>query len=206
MEILPGNVGYLGVSSFFGPVEAGDAIADAMHMLRNADALIVDMRDNSGGSPDTVALVASYFFDTPGVPLLDIVQRSGELHYATQAGISDRNGTRPMYVLTSAQTWSGGEGLPFVLQERHRAEIIGETTSRGSERGPCVLDLRQFLRVCAIWAYAQRVERQELGRRRREARRGRPCCGRASRGADSRAAVVAAGGGAPRAVARAASD
>jgi hypothetical protein len=129
VEILPGNVGYLNITVFFRPNEAGEAIADAMHMLRHADALILDSRDNVGGSPDTVALLTSYFFDTSGLPLLDIIPRTGDaLHYVTHTGIVERDGKRPMYVLTSAHTWSGGEGIAYLLQERHRAEVIGETT------------------------------------------------------------------------------
>jgi hypothetical protein len=136
VEILPGNVGYLNVTVFFRPNEAREAIAGAMHMLRQADALILDSRENAGGSPDTVALLASYFFDAPGLPLMDIIPRSGEVqHYLTQSEILDRDGKRPMYVLTSAHTWSGGEGIAYILQERHRAEIIGETTVGAANAG-----------------------------------------------------------------------
>ncbi len=136
VEILPGNVGYLNVTAFFSPNEAGEAIAGAMHMLRHSDALILDSRDNMGGSPDTVALLASYFFDTPGLPLFDIIPRAGEVqHYLTQSAIMDRDGKRPMYVLTSAHTWSGGEGIAYILQERRRAEIIGEITVGAANAG-----------------------------------------------------------------------
>jgi hypothetical protein len=136
VEILPGNVGYLNVTAFFSPSEAGEAIAGALHMLRHSDALILDSRDNAGGSPDTVALLASYFFDAPGIPLLDIIPRAGTVqHYLTQSEIMDRDGKRPVYVLTSARTWSGGEGIAYILQERHRAEIIGETTVGAANAG-----------------------------------------------------------------------
>jgi len=136
VEILPGNVGYLNITAFFSPNEAREAIAGAMHMLRQADALILDSRENAGGSPDTVALLASYFFDGPRLPLMDIIPRSGEVqHYLTQSEILDRDGKRPMYVLTSAHTWSGGEGIAYILQERHRAEIIGETTVGAANAG-----------------------------------------------------------------------
>lgn len=135
VEILPGNVGYLNITAFFRPDEARDAVAGAMHLLRHADALILDMRDNQGGSPDTTALVISYFFDAPGLPLFDIVPRSGAVqHYVTQA-VADPDGKRPLYVLTSAHTWSAGEGLPFILQERKRAEIIGEPTVGAANPG-----------------------------------------------------------------------
>ena len=135
VEILSGNVGYLNVTSFVRPAEEAGAIAGAMHMLRNADAAILDMRDNSGGSPDTAALLASYFFDAPKLPLFEIVPRSGNIErYATET-VADQNGKRPLYVLTSAHTWSAGEGVAFILQERHRAEIVGETTVGAANPG-----------------------------------------------------------------------
>jgi Peptidase family S41/N-terminal domain of Peptidase_S41 in eukaryotic IRBP len=137
VEILAGNVGYLNVTSFYRPEEARDAIAAAMRTLRYADALILDMRGNSGGSPDTAALLASYLFDAADLPLFEIVPRSGTgRRYATESpGLPERNGTRPVYVLTAARTFSAGEGLAFILQERRRAEVVGESTAGAANPG-----------------------------------------------------------------------
>ena len=138
VEILAGNVGYLNLTSFYRPDEAGDAISAAMKMLRSADALIIDMRENGGGSPDTVALVISYLFEAPELPLFGIVPRSGEVgrQYKTlELGPTDRNGTRPIYVLTAKQTFSAGEGFAFLLQERSRADVIGEQTAGAANPG-----------------------------------------------------------------------
>jgi C-terminal processing protease CtpA/Prc len=137
IEILSGNVGYLNLTAFYRPEEARDVIASAMQTVRNADALILDLRDNGGGSPDTVALVASYFFDEQDKPLFEIAPRSGEPRQYTTAsdGVDDRNGKRAMYVLISARTFSGGEGMAFLLQEQKRAEIIGETTAGAANPG-----------------------------------------------------------------------
>ncbi len=65
VEIMPGNIGSINITWFYRPDEARQVISAAMQVLHNADALIVDLRDNGGGSSDTVALVASYFLDTP---------------------------------------------------------------------------------------------------------------------------------------------
>lgn len=137
VEILPGNIGYVNVSFFFRPEEARESVAEAMHKVRDAAALIFDMRQNGGGSPGTVALLASYLFAQAGLPLFEIVERSGEAErYATDAAILvDSNGFRPVYVLTSAQTFSGGEGFPFLLQELGRAVVIGETTAGAANAG-----------------------------------------------------------------------
>lgn len=137
VEILPGNVGYLNLTAFWRIEEAREAITDAMRLLRRADALIVDMRQNGGGSPETVALVAGFFFDEPGLPLFDMAHRSGErTTYATPApGLPERNGRRPVYVLTAARTFSGGEGFAYLLQERARAEVVGERTAGAANAG-----------------------------------------------------------------------
>ena len=135
VEILPGNVGYVELTNFFRPEEAGEAIATAMKTLSHADALIVDMRSNGGGSPWTVALLVSYVLE-PGVPLYDIVHRAPDEpdHYATVT-VASRDVKRPVYVLTSTRTFSGGEGFAFLLQERRRAEIIGEVTAGAANAG-----------------------------------------------------------------------
>ncbi|GLH72307.1 interphotoreceptor retinoid-binding protein [Geothrix limicola] len=131
IEILPGNVGYLHLTAFYRPNEAREAIASAMAILRHTDALILDLRDNGGGSSGTLALMASYFCEAQGLPLFDVVPRPpGKVTtFTTEAtALQDRNERRPTYVLVSGNTWSAGEGLAFLLQERHRAEVIGEVT------------------------------------------------------------------------------
>ena len=137
MHRLPGNVGYFDLSSFFRPEEAGEAVTAAMRLLSNVDALILDMRANTGGSPGTVALLLSYLFE-PGMPLYDVVHREPfpSDHYGTEsATLPERNVKRPVFVLTAKETFSAGEGLAFVLQERHRAEIVGEVTAGAANAG-----------------------------------------------------------------------
>lgn len=138
VEILAGNVGYLQLNAFYRVEEASERISAAMQLLASADALIVDLRENLGGAPDTVALLASYFFDSPNRPLFDIVPRGegGRKSYQTSdVEARLRNSQRPVYVLTSAQTFSAGEGLAYLLQEQGRAVIIGEPTAGAANPG-----------------------------------------------------------------------
>lgn len=139
VEVLPGNVGYLRLTGFYQPGEAREVIAAAMTFLRHTDALIVDLRDHGGGSSDTVALFTSYFLDRPDMPLFEITHRSQAVpdQYLTEpAALAHRNGTRPTFLLTSPRTSSGGEAVAFLLQERHRAEVIGEGTWGGANQVP----------------------------------------------------------------------
>ena len=136
-EIIAGNVGVLDLAFFMRPVEHRDALAAAMQVLQPADALLLDMRENGGGSPDTVALLISYLIDGSGQPLFEILRRDGSTDaYRTEAQApATRNGRRPIYVLTSARTFSAGEGLAFLLQELKRAVVIGEVTAGAANPG-----------------------------------------------------------------------
>jgi C-terminal processing protease CtpA/Prc len=136
-EIVPGNVGVLELAFFLRPAEHRDALEDAMRALQPADALILDMRGNGGGSPDTVALLASYLIDPPGALLFDIIHRdqSRDAYRTSAVTASLVNARRPIYVLTSRRTFSAGEGLAFILQERKRALVVGERTVGAANPG-----------------------------------------------------------------------
>src|SRR4051812_9277844 len=135
IEILAGNVGYLELTSFFRPEEASDAIAAAMQTLAHADALILDMRSNGGGSPSTVALLVSYLLE-PGLPLWEIPPPAPEPPDPYAPGTAAPPAVNgPGTGLTSSQTFSGGEGIAFILQERRRAEIVGEVTAGAANAG-----------------------------------------------------------------------
>lgn len=136
-EILPGNIGLLDMAFFMRPAEHRDALAAAMKTLQPADALILDMRQNGGGSPDTVVLLISYLLDEPNRPLFEIRPRQGEpTVYATASPpVELRNSRRPVYVLTSRQSFSGGEGVGFLLQDLKRALVIGESTAGAANAG-----------------------------------------------------------------------
>ncbi len=136
-EIIAGNIGVLDMAFFMRPVEHRDALAAAMRTLQPADALILDMRENGGGSPGTVALLISYLLDVPSQPLFEIVGRDGSRQmYRTEASLLPaRNAARPVFVLTSRRSFSGGEGLAFLLQDLNRATVIGEVTAGAANPG-----------------------------------------------------------------------
>ena len=144
VEILPGNIGYVQITAFYRPEEVREVFAAAMALLAGADALIIDLRENGGGSTGSVALLSSYLFDIPNLPLFEVVPRPGTRStlFVTEAtALVGRNGSRPVYALTSAHTFSGGEGLAFLLQEHRRAEVVGERTpGAGNQARPYAIE------------------------------------------------------------------
>lgn len=134
---LPGNVGYMELRGFAPTELAGEALTAAMTVLSGTDALILDLRRNGGGEPSTVAYLMSHFF-APGDErhLNDIYMREGDStrQYWTDPSVQLRY-TKPVYVLTSARTFSGGEEFAYDMQTQKRATLVGETTGGGANPG-----------------------------------------------------------------------
>ena len=142
-EILPGNVAYLEIRSFGAWVpEARDTIARIMSSLADADALIIDLRDNGGGSPAAVAFVSSYLFGDEPVHLNSLyfrpANRTDDFHTDPTVPGRKFGATKPVYVLTSGYTFSAAEEFTYNLQARKRATIVGETTGGGAHPGGVV--------------------------------------------------------------------
>src|SRR5262249_53854822 len=66
VERRSGNVALLRLGAFVRGPDDKDlvaAVAKNMSQVADADALILDLRENHGGNPGTVALILSYLFD-----------------------------------------------------------------------------------------------------------------------------------------------
>lgn len=130
-EILPGNIGYLRIDFFADPLACGRTAAAAISFLANTDAVIFDLRDNTGGDPRMVAIMLTYFFDKP-VHLNDFYDRTDNKtsEYWTLRYVPGlRLGHKPAYVLTSSRTFSGAEEFAYDLKNLKRATVVGETTA-----------------------------------------------------------------------------
>lgn len=135
VERLPGNIGYLKTRFFAPAADSGPAIGAAMTLLANTDALIIDLRENGGGTTDAVPLLASYFFDQR-THIADLYTREGnviEQQWTSPAVPGSRfSADNDVYILTSKETFSAAEGLAFALKGLKRAIIVGETTRGGA--------------------------------------------------------------------------
>jgi hypothetical protein len=74
VEILPNNIGYVKFDGFMDASFCGPTVVAAMGFVAHTDAIIFDLRQNGGGQPAMVTLIASYLFDRP-THLIDIYNR-----------------------------------------------------------------------------------------------------------------------------------
>lgn len=129
-EWLPGNVGYLDIRAFV-PLKFASATASAaMTFIAHTDALVIDLRQNVGGDPETIAFLTSYLLDKK-THLTDIQLRDSKTFesWTLERVPGEKFGEKkPIFLLTSRRTGSGGEQFAYNLQVLKRAVVVGEST------------------------------------------------------------------------------
>lgn len=134
VKILPGNIGYLKLDAMMDVKFGGETGVAAMNYLANTDALILDLRENHGGS-NMGSLVASYLFDGEPVQLaeLHLHENNKIIQEWTLAHVpGKRMPQTPVYILTSNFTFSAAEAIAQRLKVLKRAITIGENSGGGA--------------------------------------------------------------------------
>jgi hypothetical protein len=135
VELLPGNIGYIKFDLFNPSEPAKAAAAAALAFVQNCDALIFDLRENGGGSPEMINFISSYLFEEP-THLNSFYDRlsnkTSESWTSKQVPGKRFAADLPVYVLTSHYTFSGAEEFSYNLKNLKRATIVGETTGGGA--------------------------------------------------------------------------
>jgi len=141
VQLLPGNIGYLELG-YFADIDFDDpaaparvAIDAALQLLAHADAVVVDVRDNGGGSPAMVGYLASAFV-APGAKIYNTFRwREGGASEAPGYEHPAPRTTVPLYVLTSGRTGSAAEAFAYTLGNAGRAVLVGEATGGAANPG-----------------------------------------------------------------------
>ncbi|MEH6537370.1 MAG: S41 family peptidase [Psychroserpens sp.] len=149
MEHLNGNIAYIKFNRFIPPTYSGSLITSAMLFAANSDAVIIDLRDNIGGSPDTVAMLAGFFLNEPTLLTIndarstDLKREAWSVETDVRINSSNPNNfivsttslerlkNVPLYILTSNSTFSAAEMFSSSLQGHKRAKTVGEDTGGG---------------------------------------------------------------------------
>ena len=115
--------------------------------LKDARALVIDLRDNGGGEAESMADLASTLLPA-GLSLGRFTDRAGAVRlepYTRAALLSTADSferfRRPVVLLTGARTASAAEVFAAALRETNRASVIGESTCG------CVLGIRRRHRL-----------------------------------------------------------
>lgn len=137
VEMLDGGIGYIDLRGFAQSDKAYEVAVLAMKFIKNSNAVIFDLRENHGGSPEMIKFILSYFFDKP-THLNDLYWRNGdrtEEFWTNEKVDGVKMSDVPVFVLTSKETFSGGEEFTYNVQTQKRGLIIGEVTGGGANPG-----------------------------------------------------------------------
>jgi hypothetical protein len=131
LEWIEPRIGYVDLRRFYSFDQAKDMAVASMKFLANAQAIIIDVRENGGGSGD---FLSSYFLPYP-------TQLSGSFSRQTDSlteswtrrdiGMEPRLDV-PLFILTGPNTFSASESFAYDMQSRKRAILIGEPTKGGA--------------------------------------------------------------------------
>ncbi|HEX5413150.1 MAG TPA: S41 family peptidase [Terriglobia bacterium] len=128
VQVLPNNIGYIKFNFFPDPIVCSPIFHASVRRLNQSDAIIFDLRDNTGGIPDMVADVAAELFDKP---VLWYNPRATPNASMLPSAHGSKLANKPVYILTSTRTFSGAEHFTYDLKMLKRATVIGETTRGG---------------------------------------------------------------------------
>ncbi len=133
--ILEGNIGYVSIP-LFGPLrDCADTLIAAMNYVKNTKALIIDLRDCRGSlDENTIPFIFSYFFKDPVHIDNFYTRETNTLKQFWTYGYVPGSlyVDKPIYVLTSGKTFSGGEAFAYNLQQLKRGVVVGELTRGGA--------------------------------------------------------------------------
>jgi C-terminal processing protease CtpA/Prc len=142
IRILPGNIGYLKFNSFSEDPDSYPIAIGTMNFLANADAVIIDLRQNGGGEAEMVQFLCSYFLDNPRKLLNSFFYRKPDTttQYWSYTYLPGKRLDKvDLYLLTSKNTFSAAEEFCYNLKNMKRATVIGETTGGGAHNNKFVI-------------------------------------------------------------------
>ncbi len=135
VERLAGNIGYIKFDIFLPDDAAKETALAALRFVSHCDAMVFDLRQNGGGSPEMIRFLTSSLFDQPTL-LNQMMDRDGTVveEFATLADFPGPrfSASTPIFVLTSNRTFSGAEEFSYNLKALKRATIVGEVTGGGA--------------------------------------------------------------------------
>ncbi|TFG77056.1 MAG: hypothetical protein E4H23_09000 [Chrysiogenales bacterium] len=131
LEWINGHIGYLDLRRFWAIEVARDMIKAAMKFMENADAIIIDVRENGGGSGTHLS---SFFLPYPTqlTGWYYRVQNYMEEFWTTDEMEGKPLTDVPLFLLIGKNTFSAAEIFAYDLQARKRAILIGEPTKGGA--------------------------------------------------------------------------
>lgn len=129
--------------------DAGKDIAKEVERLKNAgvNGIVLDVRDDGGGSLSTVVDIAGLFIEQGPIVQIKSAGRKKEVLFDRDKKI-EWDG--PLVIMVNSFSASASEILAAAIQDYKRGIIIGSKQTYGKGTVQNVIDLNQFVRNSAV--------------------------------------------------------
>jgi len=124
-KMLEDNIAYVKVSTFGDQTDEELTAALKDLMKQKPAGLVLDLRNNGGGSLDTAINVASQFIGDGVILYEEYGDGTRQTHEAEQGGLAT---DIPLVVLVNEFSASASEVVAGAIQDTGRAELVGTTT------------------------------------------------------------------------------
>ena len=134
LDWIDEEIGYLDFRRFYSPSEANEMLVCAIKFLSPANAIIIDLRENQGGSADMVPLLCSYFLKHP-TQLSGTYYRQDDINlevWTREKVAGERLLDVPLFLLVGGNTFSAAESFAYDMKVLGRATLIGDSTKGGA--------------------------------------------------------------------------
>ena len=135
-KILEDNVGYIYYGSFSNPV-SNSGLSQILNRLAICNGIIIDVRDNGGGSLVNVERLASRFFNERalvGYMSHNVGPGHNDFSDLFPKYLDSSNSIRyqkPIYILTNRGCYSATNEFVSTMKYAHNATIVGDKTGGG---------------------------------------------------------------------------
>jgi carboxyl-terminal processing protease len=126
-RVIDTSVGLLTITTFNQQTPGKVKAVLEEFRARDLRGLILDLRDNGGGSYPEVCLVAGHFLGD-AVPLW-LIRQKGQAKARPVQGTAKKEWDKAVVVLVGEKTGGTGELLASALKSGSRAQLLGQTTA-----------------------------------------------------------------------------
>ena len=140
IKILNKHIGYLKWDACVDGENAINRIRGALKYLEGCSALIIDMRENSGGGDQSGAYLNSILYSSNDYQKLLLKKCRGESDWHPIEPIYNNSEFEsfhnvPVYILISNQTFSAAEYFALTIKETKRGKVLGQTSAGAGNPG-----------------------------------------------------------------------
>jgi tetratricopeptide (TPR) repeat protein len=134
LDWLAGNIAYAEIRRFYPPSAGTEMVKSVLKFISDADAVVLDLRENGGGDDGILAFFEGHFFGRP-MPMTGTYHRKWD--FLAEGRTREKiDGKRmpdvPLFLLTSSRTFSAAEYFVYDMKVLKRAVIVGEATKGGA--------------------------------------------------------------------------